>query len=290
MMRMIILMELKMNSRKLESFTTPKQFLKEPLKSGEDDDMSGSKKPSKIIEMEKESEKDKEIELVTTNVLSLAKSVATMIDSEDTEPLSKVLELIDKSKSYEESMSIEEILKQIPEGMMLPSLTTANITRIKFGRGIEIPGVNDGDWYKANLPRIATLDKGKRLLLRRMKERAPGPGDVQLICADIDFLVQLREYVIADVVSFFHSFSFEQIIRSSFSEILKQIPEGMMLPSLTTANITRIKFGRGIEIPGVNDGDWYKANLPRIATLDKGKAALVAKDERKGHPAREMFS
>ncbi|KZV43720.1 hypothetical protein F511_44233 [Dorcoceras hygrometricum] len=82
-----------------------------------------------------------------------------MTDSEDTEPLSKVLELTDKSKSDEESMSIEDILKQIPADMMLPSATATEITRIKFGFGIEIPGVNEGDWYKASLPRIATSEK-----------------------------------------------------------------------------------------------------------------------------------
>ncbi|KZV41832.1 hypothetical protein F511_36421 [Dorcoceras hygrometricum] len=63
----------------------------------------------------------------------------------------------------------------------------------------------------------------------------------------------------------------------------------MMLPSLTAAEPTRIKFGLGIEFAGVSEGDWYKASLPRIATSDKGKAPLVD-DEIKGHPAREMFS
>ncbi|KZV26307.1 hypothetical protein F511_40950 [Dorcoceras hygrometricum] len=71
-----------------------------PLRSGEDDDMSRSKKPSKIIEPAA-TETDKEIEPVATEDLSLEKSVATMTDSEDTEPLSKVLELTKKSKSDE---------------------------------------------------------------------------------------------------------------------------------------------------------------------------------------------
>ncbi|KZV44648.1 splicing factor 3B subunit 1-like [Dorcoceras hygrometricum] len=111
-------------ARKMASSTALKQFLKEPLRSREDDDMSGSKKPSKIIEPAT-TEKDKEIEPVATEYLSLAKSVATMTDSEDTEPLSKVLELTDKSKSDEESMPIEDILKQIPEEMVTPSSNQA---------------------------------------------------------------------------------------------------------------------------------------------------------------------
>ncbi|KZV35448.1 splicing factor 3B subunit 1-like [Dorcoceras hygrometricum] len=192
-------------------FTAPKQFLKEPLRSGEDDDMSGSKQPSKIIEPAA-AETDKEIEPVATEDLSLAKSVATMTDSEDTEPLSKVLELTDKSKSDEESMSIEDILKQIPEEMMLPSVTVAEITRIKFGLGIEIPGVNEGDWYKASLPRIATSDKGKAPFVAKDEIKGHPARDMfNLICADIDFLIQLRENVIADVVSFFHYFSFSRL-------------------------------------------------------------------------------
>ncbi|KZV18554.1 splicing factor 3B subunit 1-like [Dorcoceras hygrometricum] len=124
----------------MASFTAPKQYLKEPLRSGEDDDMYGSKQSSKIIEPAT-AEKDKEIEPVATEDLILGKSVATMTDSEDTEPLSEVMELTDKSKSDEESISIEDILKQIPEGMMLPSMTAAEITRIKFGLGIKIPEV-----------------------------------------------------------------------------------------------------------------------------------------------------
>ncbi|KZV15942.1 hypothetical protein F511_25631 [Dorcoceras hygrometricum] len=186
----------------------------------QDDDMSGSKQPSKIIDMEKEkeSEKDKEIEPVATEDLSLANSVSTMTDSEDTEPLSKVLELTYKSKSDEESMSIEDILKQIPADMMLPSVKAAEITRIKLGLGIEIPKVNEGDWYKASLPRIAASDKGKAPLVAKDEiKRAPGPGYFQLpvldsikdniakeeqilACAETDSLetaVRRREYIIA---------------------------------------------------------------------------------------------
>ncbi|KZV39902.1 splicing factor 3B subunit 1-like [Dorcoceras hygrometricum] len=201
-------------ARKISSFTAPKQFLKEPLRSGEDDDMPGIKQPSKIIEMEreKESEKNKEIEPVATDDLSLAKSVAMMTDSEDTEPLSKVLALTDKSKSDEESMSIEDIFKQIPADMMLPSMTAAEITRIKFGLGIEISEVSEGDWYKASLPRIATSGKGKAPLVAKDEIKGhPSREMFSLICADIDFLVQLREKVIEDVVKFFHSFSLSRL-------------------------------------------------------------------------------
>ncbi|KZV15818.1 splicing factor 3B subunit 1 [Dorcoceras hygrometricum] len=129
-------------SRKMASFTAPKHKIIEPAKA----------------------EKDKEIEPVATEDLSLAKSVATMTDSEDTEPLSKALELTEKpSTSDEELMSLEDLLKQIPDDMLMPSVTAAEPTKIKFGQGIEIREV---DPYKASLPQIAADDKGRSLLWR----------------------------------------------------------------------------------------------------------------------------
>ncbi|KZV32759.1 splicing factor 3B subunit 1-like [Dorcoceras hygrometricum] len=205
-------------ARKMAYFTAPKQFLKEPLRYGEDDDMSGSKQSSKIIETVEDTEKDKEIEPVTTEDLSLTKSVAMMTDSEDTKPLSKVLELTDKSKSDEDSMSIEDILEQIPEGMMLPSLTAAEITRIKFGLGIEISGVNEGDWYKASLPRIATSDKGKAPLVAKDEIKGnPAREMFSLICADIDFLLQLREKTLQTQMRI-HGLKWERICISRLFE------------------------------------------------------------------------
>ncbi|KZV54617.1 hypothetical protein F511_02651 [Dorcoceras hygrometricum] len=103
---------------------------------------------------------------VVTEELSLAKDVATMTESEDIGSVSKPLELNVSTTSDEESMSLEDILKQIPEDVMLPSVTTAEITKIKFAASIEISGVHEGH---------------------------PARDMFNLICADIDFLVQLRE-------------------------------------------------------------------------------------------------
>ncbi|KZV43319.1 hypothetical protein F511_20926 [Dorcoceras hygrometricum] len=83
--------------------------------------------------------------------------------------------------------------------------------------------------------------------------------------------------------------SLDKITDTEDTEPLSKIPDNMMLPSVTAEEPTKIKFRFGIEIPGVNDGDWYKASLPQIAITDKGKVPLVEKDEIKGHPAREMF-
>ncbi|KZV26558.1 splicing factor 3B subunit 1-like [Dorcoceras hygrometricum] len=98
-------------ARKMASATAPEQFLKEPLRSGEDDDMSGFKQPSKIIETEKNKETD--IEPVETEKEKRQESklmdvqghiLEKVTDSEDTEPLSKALALTEKSTSDEESM------------------------------------------------------------------------------------------------------------------------------------------------------------------------------------------
>ncbi|KZV46637.1 hypothetical protein F511_38752 [Dorcoceras hygrometricum] len=75
-----------------------------------------------LVEKEKEKDKDK------------GKRVVQMLDSTDTEPLSKVLELTELSTSDEESMSIDYILAQIPEDMMLPSVIAAEPTKIIWPR------------------------------------------------------------------------------------------------------------------------------------------------------------
>ncbi|KZV34527.1 putative LRR receptor-like serine/threonine-protein kinase [Dorcoceras hygrometricum] len=167
----------------------------EPLRSGEDDDMYGFKQPSKIIESAEEEETD--IEPVDTEDLSLAKDVATMMESEDIGSVSKALELTDSPTSDEESMSLEDILKQIPVDVMMPSVIAAEITRIKFARSIEIREVHEGDWYKASIPQISTADKGKAPLVEDTIKGHPAREMFSLICADIDFLVQLREKLLA---------------------------------------------------------------------------------------------
>ncbi|KZV36975.1 hypothetical protein F511_21178 [Dorcoceras hygrometricum] len=84
--------------------------------------------------------------------------------NEDVGPLSKVQESFVSPISEDESMTIEEHLTLIPDGVMLPSLTSAEPTKIKFSSTIEIRGVEDGDWYKKNLPSIIPTDKGKKSL------------------------------------------------------------------------------------------------------------------------------
>ncbi|KZV40276.1 hypothetical protein F511_17684 [Dorcoceras hygrometricum] len=130
---------------------------------------------------------------------------------QDTEPLSKVLARTEKSSSDEESMSIDYLLAQIPNEMMLPSTIAAEPIRIKFGLGIEIKGVLEGDWYKANL-QIDVADKGKAPLVEPDTVKGhPAREMFTLICTDIEFLVQIREHVIEEISSFFSSFSLRRL-------------------------------------------------------------------------------
>ncbi|KZV19982.1 hypothetical protein F511_27657 [Dorcoceras hygrometricum] len=157
-------------------------------------------------EEEKEAEKEKEIEPVATEGMSLDK----FTDSKGIEPLSKVLARTDKSTSNEESMPIDDLLAMIPADMMLPSVTAEDPTKIIFGLGIEIPGVNEGDWYKASLPQIATTDKAPLVEKDTIKGH-PAREMFSLICVDIECLVQIREQVIEEIVSFFPSFGLRRL-------------------------------------------------------------------------------
>ncbi|KZV22765.1 splicing factor 3B subunit 1-like [Dorcoceras hygrometricum] len=164
-------------ARKMASFTASEQFLKEPLRSGEDNDMSGFKQPSKI----NETEEPDVVEPVVVEVTETAKNKETDIEPVETE----------KEREQETALMDQK-----------------EPTKIKFGLGIEIPGVKEGDWYKASLPQIAVTDKGKVPLVEKDEIKGhPALEMFSLICADIEFLVQLREKVIDEIVSFFFSFS-----------------------------------------------------------------------------------
>ncbi|KZV46141.1 hypothetical protein F511_13967 [Dorcoceras hygrometricum] len=129
----------------------------------------------------------------------------------------------------EEHMSIDDLLMQISEDMMLPSVTAAEITKIRFGGSIHIPGVQEHDLYYASLPRISIHDKGKAILEEDEPVRGnPARETVELVCGDVDFLVQLRDQVMKDVVEFFHSFSLNKLPDLDSLKILKEKEKFML--------------------------------------------------------------
>ncbi|KZV48588.1 hypothetical protein F511_22258 [Dorcoceras hygrometricum] len=117
------------------------------------------------------------------------KMASKATNSADTEPLIKALELTEKSSlSDEESMSIDDILKRIPDEMILPSVTAEEPTKLKFVLGIEIKGVKETEWYTASLPKIAADAKGKKPLEEPNTIKGhPARESFKLICGDIHF-------------------------------------------------------------------------------------------------------
>ncbi|KZV55777.1 hypothetical protein F511_17348 [Dorcoceras hygrometricum] len=88
---------------------------------------------------------------------------------------------------------LEDILMSIPVEVPLPS-AGVEITKIVLGQTVYIPGVDEGDWYKASLPKIHPEEKRKEpLQLKDPAKGKPPQEHYSLICADIDLLVHLRE-------------------------------------------------------------------------------------------------
>ncbi|KZV30897.1 hypothetical protein F511_33467 [Dorcoceras hygrometricum] len=113
---------------------------------------------------------------------------------------------------------------------------------IRFGSSIEINEVQDRDWYYVSLPRISTHDKGKEPL----EEDEPVKGNparetVELICGDVEFLVQMCDQVMQDVVAFFHSFSLNKLSDLDSLKELKEKEKHMLLWAEANSLETAVK-------------------------------------------------
>ncbi|KZV49209.1 hypothetical protein F511_40602 [Dorcoceras hygrometricum] len=124
----------------------------------------------------------------------------------------------------DELLSIEEHQARIPFNASLPSTLAPTITPIRFGQGIEFREV---DAYKASLPQIDASDKGKGILVEDDVQGHPAREIFSLICADIEFLIALREKVIEDVSIFVSSFSLRKFSTLQSEDIFSK--EGQVL-------------------------------------------------------------
>ncbi|KZV52428.1 hypothetical protein F511_12934 [Dorcoceras hygrometricum] len=105
-----------------------------------------------------------------------------------------LVQAVGRKPVTEEDMSIDDLLLQISNDMLLPSITATEITKIRLGESISITAVRERDVYLASLPRISIHDKGKAILEEDETIRGnPAREMVELICGDIDFLVRLRD-------------------------------------------------------------------------------------------------
>ncbi|KZV36069.1 cell division control protein 2C [Dorcoceras hygrometricum] len=142
----------------------------------------------------------------------------------------------------EELMTLDYLLMQISDDMMLPSVTAAEITKMKSDLPVEIKEVHDQDWYYASLPKISATEKGKAPLEEADTVKGnPAREMVQLICADVYFLVQLRQQVMQDVVEFFHSFSINKITDLESLRELAEKEKHMLLWAETDSLETAVK-------------------------------------------------
>ncbi|KZV57420.1 hypothetical protein F511_04857 [Dorcoceras hygrometricum] len=119
-------------------------------------------------------------------------------------------------------MALDDILLSIPVDIPLPS-TCMEVTKIKMGQMIKIPGVTKWTWFLKHLPRIPADDKGKEILVDKDPVKGNSAKEhFSLICADIELLVSLREKEIAEVAKFLHSFSLRKLASINFEEMYRK--------------------------------------------------------------------
>ncbi|KZV35682.1 hypothetical protein F511_11239 [Dorcoceras hygrometricum] len=103
-----------------------------------------------------------------------------------------VMEMNDELLDTDEQMSLEDILMTTPVDVSLPS-AGMEITKIKMGKEIKIPEVNERTWFLNSLPKIPADNKGKAILVEKDPVKGnPAKEHYYLICEDISLLVKLR--------------------------------------------------------------------------------------------------
>ncbi|KZV40439.1 hypothetical protein F511_42346 [Dorcoceras hygrometricum] len=65
----------------------------------------------------------------------------------------------------EELMTIDDLLLQISDDLMLPSITAVELTKIQIGEFLYFDDAQKRDLYSASLPRLSSHDKGKGILV-----------------------------------------------------------------------------------------------------------------------------
>ncbi|KZV15503.1 hypothetical protein F511_43770 [Dorcoceras hygrometricum] len=116
-------------------------------------------------------------------------------------------------------MPIDDLILQISADLILPSITATEISKLRLSESIVLH------------------DKGKGVLV----EDEPVNGNsaretVELICGDVEVLVQLRARVMKDVVDFFHSFSLNKLPDPDALKDLKE-KEKLMLEWAETESL-----------------------------------------------------
>ncbi|KZV29003.1 hypothetical protein F511_03779 [Dorcoceras hygrometricum] len=134
-------------------------------------------------------------------------------------------EAFDEEKSVaEELMTIDDLLLQISDDLMLPSITAAEVTMIRLGEFSSI-----GDKVKAILVEDEQITEN------------PASEIVALICRDVEVLVRVRDSVMKAVVDFFASFSLNTMPDMESLKDLKEKEKLMMEWTETNSMVTAVR-------------------------------------------------
>ncbi|KZV55709.1 hypothetical protein F511_18997 [Dorcoceras hygrometricum] len=148
-------------------------------------------------------------------------------DSRVDEPVvaSTNLEKATSSKqSAEVHLSLDDFLLQIPNDMLLPSITTAEISMLRLGESSSF------------------RDKGKAILVEDDQLTENSANEIAaLVCSDVDFLVRVRDSVMNVVVDFFASFSLNNMPDMEPLKDLKEKEKLMMEWAETTTLATAVR-------------------------------------------------
>ncbi|KZV24037.1 hypothetical protein F511_43245 [Dorcoceras hygrometricum] len=168
--------------------------------------------PVEQLPVPKRKSQKRKRKLVLEDAIEVDEPVPTIVEQpavvpvfEDAGDQPHVSETVAEGTTDDELLSIEEHQARIPFNASLRSTLAPTITQIRFGQGIEFRA------YKASLPQIDASDKGKGILVEDDFQGHPAREIFSLICADIEFFIELREKVIEDVSIFVSSFSLRKL-------------------------------------------------------------------------------
>ncbi|KZV43267.1 hypothetical protein F511_20046 [Dorcoceras hygrometricum] len=106
-----------------------------------------------------------------------------------------------------ESLSLDALYRYLWAKHYPPSaMTRKPITEIQWSQGIHIREVN---WYTRSLSKMAPADKGNKILFETPKGN-PVKETSNLIFADLEFFVKIRDYVFVRVCDYLHISGFDQ--------------------------------------------------------------------------------
>ncbi|KZV41535.1 hypothetical protein F511_06573 [Dorcoceras hygrometricum] len=105
------------------------------------------------------------------------RNVTSAADSTSPVTVQEMNKAVNSSLVTEENMSFDDLLLQISDDMLLPSISAPEISKIRLGESVSITEVRERDVYLTSLPRISTHDKGKAILdVKSKRETYAGVG------------------------------------------------------------------------------------------------------------------